>query len=1281
MKKRILFATCVCAFLLAFSLFAGAADIGSANDLLTLMNTPSMWTGDYTLTADIDLTAATNGLSQAPIGNATTAFTGSFDGDGHWISGIAISGSTKIGLFGCALNATIENLTVYGSVTGTGNIVGGLIGYVGSAAVMVENCTNYCTVTGVDSVGGIIGRLEPASNNARVAACRNGGEIHGARYTGGIVGFHSQTSGATVIEQCYNAGAVEGSQGVAGIVGFFRVYTGAANKCYVQDCMNTGATHATAAYAGGILGWGHNKNFAYTLTRCLNTGAVSCDAASYVRPNAGVISKATSDAGKMSYCYYTSTGSYTAESDCYANLYETYVADATVAWDLAGLGENWVVVNGHAPELRAFHTHDTGATFVAVGGVHTKTCYCGEVIVSEAHIFDGGVCIVCGAEDIPCEHENSYEIIVCAATCTSSGSKYVYCPDCDTQIGGNIEIPADPNNHSGILVMACAGGAVTYTCNVCGAVVYTDNAPLSTVYVSASGKELTGTVSAKIGTAENPFKNFTDAMQYAAYNTADVMVVILDTAEAPATYHTPAFTNTVTVTGGTLVTHTRFILHGPMVFEHICFADTGNPFFAAQEHKIVMGEGITVSGGAIYLVGGYEHGTATNADIPATGFSTDVTVRSGVYHGLAGGNRYLGGAYAGNIRVVLGKTNPADTLTVTSTLAVASFNGEGGNGVNATFIFDGNVDSIASFCPITHASSANGHFDIDIVVRGGASLEKSNVLFRGSDYALNVYADPRIEGAEDLAATIIGAENVQPYRRYCLKVNGTHPDVNEDGVCDTCGSPTVCDHSDGEWVETVAANCTSPVVYTWYCLDCKELIPGMTDNGESVDTDNHVADHFVWNYDGTKYYFVCTSCAARVEQSAAPTVYVSADGNDRYDGRTPAKAVATLAEAVGRIANVGGSVAMVGAYPLTADLSLPAYTKPITLCGYDADDGNAPGGFTAGANYILSLGGETTIENISFFGGRRFYIVANWNNLTFGKVFHQNSSYAYVILGSYPATVSDNAAKTATLTITESATAVIAPDGSVTRNRFYERVYLGSIFGADHLNASNKNVTLNATDAEIGVLYTISTSSSYRLCLTDNCEATVNLYGGTTVNQGRTGDANASYATSKGMQKNLTLNLFDDSAILTDCYIRNAEYTVINISKKADGRTLAWDIPFAFYAFGDFAANGRPVNVSIDYSTHTIAPSLDAPCVFSVAANAVKTYTENVEAECVYDVSITVPATPETNGTKLYSCTCGRSYTEPFAYSCTDSTHVYLAKADGSYECTACGGSFGAVSG
>lgn len=99
----------------------------------------------FKLTADIDVA----GQEWTPIGNNTNKFMGSFDGDGHIITGVTISGTpalTHMGLFGyigtaegtTVKNLGIENLNI--SFThNAGNYIGGLAGIIGSYSV-IENC-------------------------------------------------------------------------------------------------------------------------------------------------------------------------------------------------------------------------------------------------------------------------------------------------------------------------------------------------------------------------------------------------------------------------------------------------------------------------------------------------------------------------------------------------------------------------------------------------------------------------------------------------------------------------------------------------------------------------------------------------------------------------------------------------------------------------------------------------------------------------------------------------------------------------------------------------------------------------------------------------------------------------------------------------------------------------------------------------------------------------------------------------------------------------------------
>ncbi len=1276
MTKRII---TILVLVLSLSLFAGAAEISSADDMLTLMNTPSMWADSYTLTTSIDLSDTTNGLTQKPIGNTATPFTGNFNGGGHIISGVAIDGvaigmTDNVGLFGYIKGGTvtIENLTVNGTVSGSGENIGGIIGHAITTNITIKNCTNLCTVNGAkDFVGGIIGRLDLSSETALVSECKNTGAIAGNSYVGGIAGFSSNTKGSTTIEKCLNTATVTTVGGAsAGIVGYWRDKTATSGDCFVQDCINTGTIVAgTSGYSAGIVAHGAGADAAYTVTRCFNTGSITSTKSSYVRPIVGrpAASSLVFD------CYYTSTDTYVKDT---TGGGEIYVSDAKVAANVSALGDAFVLVDGYTPELKVFHTHIF--EYISIGAEHKYVCYCGEVVLTEEHNFVGGICDKCGAEQTVCSHENKYEVIESAPTCATAGVKYEFCPDCNRKAGENIEIPVDDAAHGGTLAMLFANGAVNYICSDCGNTVYADSALLTTVYVSENGKELAGNITEQIGTVANPFKNFTEAMQYAAYNGNDVTVTVLDSATTPANYKTPIFTNTITVRGGTLNTNTRFIMNGAMVFEHICFSDSANPFIAAQEHKLVMGEGITVSGGGIYLVGGYENGSASNSSIPSTGYATDITIRSGVYRTVIGANRGLSSAYSGTIDITIGKTNEGDVLQIVNTFVTTSLNYDGGNNVRATLTFDGNIDSIADFYAIS-AVAATGHFDVDVVVRGGnADLGKLAVGFKGNDYTLNVYSDSRVDGADAFAAAIIGEENVQPYNRYCLKVNGAHPDTNADEVCDVCGAIIGCNHENGEWIEISSANCATFAKYTWYCADCKELIEDITKDGDAFAADIHVSDNYEWNFDGEKYFFTCTACKTSVEQNEAPTVYVSANGNDKNGGLTVSAAVASLTEAVSRIANVGGTVVVCGTYPLE-NTTLPTYTKPITIRGYD--NGLERGGFTISSKTLLSLGGETVLENLRFNGTAIYIIACNWNDITIGAIEATGNASAYVILGKYNIKENDDAPASATLTITENAWVSDHASDTSTATRFYSRIYLGSAFGADGISASNKTVTLNATNVDIGTLYTMSTTANYANCPTENCEATVNLYGRSRVDIGRTGDKNVNSSDAVASLGKLTLNFFDNSIIGTSYYIRNAENTVLNIAGSADGRTVPMDIGFDFYSVGDFAASEKEMNVDFRYSTHSFAAALTEPLTYNAAANVQKIVSVKKADECVYTAKVIVEATPDENGVKLYSCTCGRRYEKEYVYSCDETTHLYIANAGGSYICKVCDKNFAEVSG
>ena len=100
--------------------------IGNPGDWQELMTTSADWSSSFILTADIDLA----GVTLTPVGNGSTQFNGVFDGNGHMVSHLTITGKDYLGLFGQLDSwAEVKNLGVVDvNITGSRDYVGGLVG-------------------------------------------------------------------------------------------------------------------------------------------------------------------------------------------------------------------------------------------------------------------------------------------------------------------------------------------------------------------------------------------------------------------------------------------------------------------------------------------------------------------------------------------------------------------------------------------------------------------------------------------------------------------------------------------------------------------------------------------------------------------------------------------------------------------------------------------------------------------------------------------------------------------------------------------------------------------------------------------------------------------------------------------------------------------------------------------------------------------------------------------------------------------------------------------------
>ena len=179
-KKMLIVFACIIPFTVS-----GQIQISNEAQLRAIAND---LTGDYILSADITLTQ-----DWTPIGDETTRFTGTIDGNGKTIFGLkfkdlSVSGA---GFIGIAEGAIIENLRIVGA------------------------------------------------------------EVYGGQDVGGIVG---RAYAPTTVERCYTSGAFYGYDHIGGIVGGSRMSSSEGDMSLIKDCFSTAVITSTSWQAGGIIG-------------------------------------------------------------------------------------------------------------------------------------------------------------------------------------------------------------------------------------------------------------------------------------------------------------------------------------------------------------------------------------------------------------------------------------------------------------------------------------------------------------------------------------------------------------------------------------------------------------------------------------------------------------------------------------------------------------------------------------------------------------------------------------------------------------------------------------------------------------------------------------------------------------------------------------------------------------------------------------------------------------------------------------------------------------------
>src|SRR5690606_30920099 len=156
-----------------------------------------------------------------PIGNASTTFQGTFNGNGVNFKVAIDTSISYVGIFGYVSNlGVVHNFSVSGSVKGTDH-VGAIVGMLNNGTVF--NVYNTAKVQGNSNVGGLIGNLY-------IGTLRDGfnmGNIKGATNVGGIVGStmryassQYQVNHTNDINNVYSAGEVSATGTVGGAIGY-----------------------------------------------------------------------------------------------------------------------------------------------------------------------------------------------------------------------------------------------------------------------------------------------------------------------------------------------------------------------------------------------------------------------------------------------------------------------------------------------------------------------------------------------------------------------------------------------------------------------------------------------------------------------------------------------------------------------------------------------------------------------------------------------------------------------------------------------------------------------------------------------------------------------------------------------------------------------------------------------------------------------------------------------------------------------------------------------------
>lgn len=340
----------------------------------------------FRLVSDLDL----NGNEWMPIGTDSNPFWGGFDGGGHTITGMTITGDGDyVGLFGECRNFTADSSYIKSVTVKGANISGhSHVGAIAGEGANISDCYSIeNTICAAWCVGGICGSL-----TGNISGCYNSSSVSGNSTAGGIMGSASSERTVGVVEYCYNIGAVTVRQQDSSVGGI----TGAsAHRYNISNCLNCGKITGNGKNVGGIAG-STDSNYMNFIGNCyynsdLNNAGVGEGASDKVIPlttsqlcgalpegldstiwKEGSVDTSTAKATDTGSRFGTATGTYINLTKV-AKIGETKTASVPVY--------NYVTTNGDDWDIYTLIT--TAEEFAAIG---QDTANCNENYVLKNNI-------------------------------------------------------------------------------------------------------------------------------------------------------------------------------------------------------------------------------------------------------------------------------------------------------------------------------------------------------------------------------------------------------------------------------------------------------------------------------------------------------------------------------------------------------------------------------------------------------------------------------------------------------------------------------------------------------------------------------------------------------------------------------------------------------------------------------------------------------------------------------------------------------------------------------